>query len=75
MNDNNVPNNVYYYFRNTEALFAYARKHPELNFGVFGETRKGWLSVGVSPRDVANTDANNNNNTNNVVVGSEVESF
>lgn len=72
--NNDVPNNVYYYFRNTEALFTYARKHPELNFGVFGETRKGWLSVGVSPRDAANTDANNNNNTNNVV-GSEVESF
>lgn len=73
MNDNNVPNNVYYYFRNTEALFAYACKHPELNFGVFGETRKGWLSVGVSPRDT-NADANNNNtNTNNV--GSDVESF
>lgn len=73
---NDVPNNVYYYFRNTEALFAYARKHPELNFGVFGETKKGWLSVGVSPRNDAN-DANanaNNNNTNNVV-GSEVESF
>lgn len=72
---NDVPNNVYYYFRNTEALFAYARKHPELNFGVFGETRKGWLSVGVSPRNDANdANANANNNTNNVV-GSEVESF
>ena len=73
---NDVPNNVYYYFRNTEALFAYAHKHPELNFGVFGETRKGWLSVGVSPRDVNDANANaNNNNTNNVVTGSEVESF
>lgn len=73
--NNDVPNNVYYYFRNTEALFAYARKHPELNFGVFGETRKGWLSVGVSPRDVNDANANANNNNTNNVVGSEVESF
>lgn len=71
--NNNVPNNVFFFFKDTEALFSYARKHPELNFSVFGETRKGWLNVSASPRD-ENANANNNNNTNNVV-GSEVESF
>ena len=72
MNNNvpNVPNNVFFFFKDIEALFSYARKHPELNFSVFGETRKGWLNVSASPRDV------NNSNTSNVTVeGTEVEAF